>query len=71
MSEPAAGLAPAAGREAGGACPEHPSRSTTEAEMNEFDGDTPSEFDHWKNTALAYGLIAIGTCIVIYGIVGQ
>lgn len=39
--------------------------------MNEFDGDTPSEFDHWKNTALAYGLIAIGTCIVIYGIVGQ
>ena len=39
--------------------------------MDKFDSETTHLFDHWKETALAYGLIAIGTCIVIYGVVGQ
>ena len=42
-----------------------------ESDMDEFDGEATPRFDDWKQTVLAYGLVAIGTCIVIYGVVGQ
>lgn len=48
--------------------PRHPHRI---ADNDDFDGEDSSQFDDWKHTVLAYGLVAIGTCIVIYGVVGQ
>ena len=38
---------------------------------DDFDGEDSLRFDDWKHTFLAYGLVVIGACIVIYGVVGQ
>lgn len=39
--------------------------------MHPFQDDLGAQISYWKDTTLAYGLILLGTCIVIYGIVAQ
>ena len=47
-------------------------RNSDRGKVNDdLDADDLSQFDDWKHTVLAYGLVAIGTCIVIYGVVSQ
>lgn len=39
--------------------------------MDDLDPFLQTEFSYWKDTLLAYGLIVLGTGIVLFGIVSQ